>query len=256
MTKKITVIILVFSLITLAGCVSTSEFTKEERFDMITESSNEVTYMDLTMTGNIIYEVISPDMTEPMVMDMVTTQDLKMDMSDVNNVKTYQKIHMEGMGQEMDMTLFILDSVIYIETQGVKMKMPASIEDLEEIQKAATPLIINSSDLDELIMEKDGDTYVLTYSVSPDKLENYQEFFDTLINSIELGTGLEMEFDYLSGSYTVLADNTMISATMDMGMTMAVEGVSISAEAKMDNIYNSFNKPLTIEYPNLEEYKE
>ena len=256
MTKKILPLTMLVTLMIFVGCASAPEMTVEERFDTIMLQADEVDYMDTSSNGIITMVFDAEDLPEPIIMDMTTNQDVILDMSDKDNIKAYQNVAMSGMGENMSMELYILDNISYMETLGIKMKTALNPADLAQYQEDVSPLMMYSADMDALTMEKVDNKYIITYNVSPDKIENYREFFDTIIESAGAGTDIKIEFDFINGTYTVFEDNTISEATVNMGMTMYIENEVLTATAEMDYFYNSYNKPVTIEYPNLEEYIE
>ncbi len=257
--KKIVLnsVLLLALLLLVAGCASAPTMTKEERFDALMLSTSDFNYADADTKGYIEMAFNSPELEQPVEMSFTAEGFSLMDYSDKNNLKMYTKMNTTIMGASIDMVIYYKDNYQYIDAMGLKMKtaLPAS----EMLQSSnISPIIMSASDMESLTMEMDGSNYVFTYKVSEEGLDSYFEQISSLVDDLQLDmTGdVSIKINRFEGTITGDKKNTLRAMTVVADMDIVIEGIAVPVYMESDTTYNSFNKPLTIDFPSFDEYIE
>ena len=94
----------------------------------------------------------------------------KHDLDTITDDETYMEFSMSLLGESVAMKLWVVDGVMYMDTNGSKSKSDLEITDPEnkpDMEKILTDLL---SALDNLKMEKDGGNTIITGRLNKDKL--------------------------------------------------------------------------------------
>ncbi len=251
-------LVLVTILFVFTGCASTPSITKEERFEAIMQSSVNMMYADVDTTVEFEMILKVPEMDEPLVMNIDSTGHMILDFSNKENYIMYADMNTAFMGANVDMEMYYYDNYQYINTMGMKIKTPVPFTEALSMTNSIQPMYLQADDMKELKMKKDGSNYVFSYEVSKESLDSYISEIFSLFEGMDMDLGSDLNFsiEYLKGTLTADKNNSIIAIVTDISMNIEIEGQMIPVTMINDSVYNSFNEPVTIDFPNFDEYTE
>ncbi len=248
MAKRVGMWLMVFVMVcSLLGCSKEKELTAEEVYALAYEKINSMpgmdAKMDMDMSMTAEGETMEVGLEADLLMENLNSEDMKMDM----------KMTMNMLGIGIDVQAYYVDGYYLMDMMGQKIKYPMPMD--EAMGQAAMMQEVAVEALSEITMTEEEGLRVLTYSVDMVKLT--EGFMDDYLNSMgmaEMQDGLE--YKSMQGVMKVNEEGYPVEITMELEMTMEMEGVQVDCTADMVAVYNNPGQPVTVEIPDASAYIE
>ena len=127
---------------------------------------------------------------------------------------------------------------------------------MESVKQSTESTNLQSEQMKEITMAKEGDSTILTFTADPEKMNAYLSEVMGSMSGMGTMDGMEMTFKEASGTYTVNKDGFYTDMTMKMSVDMAMEGESISMVLDLTGKVNNPGQDVTVELPDTEGYTE
>lgn len=229
MIKTAAVIMSTIMVFSMTACAKKAD--PKEVFDAAVKKNSELTSLDMDTTMKMT-------MTQgEETMDI--TVDMNMKMSNMNE----------------DSMQYLADTKTSL--MGQKIKYPMDLTELMESVKQSTESTnLQSEQMKEITMAKEGDSTILTFTADPEKMNAYLSEVMGSMSGMGTMDGMEMTFKEASGTYTVNKDGFYTDMTMKMSVDMAMEGESISMVLDLTGKVNNPGQDVTVELPDTDGYTE
>lgn len=249
MIRTAAVILSTMMVFSMTACAKKAD--PKEVFDAAVKKNAELTSMDMDTT-----------------MKMTMTQgeenidiavDMKMKMSDVgkDTMQYLAETKTSLMGQTMDATIFYKEGYYYMDSMGQKIKYPMDLTALMESVKQSTESTnLQSDQLKDLTMEKEGDNTILTFTADPEKMNEYLTDIMGSMSGMGAMGDMQMTFKEASGTYTVNKDGYYTDMTMKMTVDMDLQGEAVTMSLDLTGKVNNPGQDVTVELPDTEGYTE
>ncbi len=257
--KKIVLnsVLILALLIVMNSCASAPEMTKEDRFDAVMLASQDLVYADAYTDAYYEMVIDMPELAEPLAMTFSTTLHSLYDYSDKENLKMYMDMSSDIMGQIMNMEMYYANNYQYIEAMGMKVKMPLAINEMIDMS-SVQPMIMLSSDMEMLNMDMLDSNYVFNFALSEEGIDSYYEDFASLIDAMNLDMTADVKINIISFEGTLISDsdNNILDLGFTANMEVVIESVAVPVYIDSYTMYTSINEPVTIDFPNFDDYIE
>lgn len=249
MIKTAAVIMSTIMVFSMTACAKKAD--PKEVFDAAVKKNSELTSLDMDTTMKMT-------MTQgEETMDITVDMNMKMSNMNEDSMQYLADTKTSLMGQSMDARIFYKDGYYYMDGMGQKIKYPMDLTELMESVKQSTESTnLQSEQMKEITMAKEGDSTILTFTADPEKMNAYLSEVMGSMSGMGTMDGMEMTFKEASGTYTVNKDGFYTDMTMKMSVDMAMEGESISMVLDLTGKVNNPGQDVTVEFPDTEGYTE
>lgn len=249
MIRTAAVILSTMMVFSMTACAKKAD--PKEVFDTAVKKNSELTSMDMDTTMKMT-------MTQGEE-NIDVTVDMKMKMSDVSKdtMQYLAETKTSLMGQTLDATIFYKDGYYYMDSMGQKIKYPMDLTALMESVKQSTESTnLQSDQLKDLTMAKEGDNTILTFTADPDKMNEYLTDVMGSMSGMGAMGDTQMSFKEASGTYTVNKDGYYTDMTMKMTVDMDLQGEAVTMVMDLTGKVNNPGQEVTVELPDTEGYTE
>lgn len=262
MKKRIAIllsVLLIFTMVTACGSDKEAEskqdgasqnqqtLTAEEIMGKCLEKAKNADSMDMTMTMKMDMEFGGETMSQNM------GYDIQMNNVTNENLEMAAIINTDMGTEDMSQTMYYKDGVYYMDMLGQKYKMAMGIDEvMSSVGGVNSFMDMNLEDFATLEAEEASeDGYILNFVLDSTAISD-------MANSLmgELADGAELSVESLSGVYYLNFDFLPKEISMDMKMSMNMEGMEIVVNANILATYESIGEHIDITFPNFDEYEE
>ncbi len=261
MKKKIALllsVLLIFTMVTACGSDKGSEskqdgaaqnqqtLTAEEIMGKCLEKAKNADSMDMTMTMKMDMEFGGETMSQNM------GYDIQMNNATNENLEMAAIINTDMGTENMSQTMYYKDGVYYMDMLGQKYKMAMDpTEVMANMGGANTLTDMDIEDFATLESEEDGDGYSLKFVLNSTAISD-------MANNLmgEFADGAELSVENISGVFHLNSDFMPDEITMDMKMSMNMEGMEVVVNANSLVVYESIGEHIDITFPDFSEYEE
>ncbi len=258
--KKITSILLaalmIVSVMALASCKKPE--TPESLVNGAIEKTNAYDAYEIDMLMEMSMNVMGMEMTIPLDMHVMTSGEKE------DNPITSMNMTIELLGMSSTVDMYSEGDWAYITADDESFKM--NLEDAkEQVGSTDTSYLESIIPADifegtEIIENEDGTKSVEL--VIPD--DRFTEIFPTMLDSMTstMGTGTAADIKISNAKITItVADGLIKGFDMTFDMEMTIEGIAVTASAKVESDYLAFGEDVVItppegylDFPDYSEY--
>lgn len=246
MKRWITAAMAVVMAASLAGCAGA--MTGEQRYDEILQKSAEISSMECDSRAKLKMAV------DGEVLEMNTEMLMQVN-RDEDRLELAMKTATEFMGQTVEGESFYKDGYLYSSSMGQKFMVSFPLEQMLEQISAQSPTFYQSSELDLFRVERTGSDYLFTYSLKPERLNEYvRETTAALFGTLPLEA---VRITAMNGYLVADKENNIKNQTMRISMQIDLGGQLMDVAMELAYDYRNVGGPVTIEFPgDLDSYMQ
>lgn len=220
-------------------------------YDEAIKKQSELTSSDMTMDMNIA--MAQGEET----IDIGAKMAVKMDGINTDSMHYTNDTKMSAMGQDIYMKMFYADGYLYTEMLGQKIKSPMDLDTLMKQAQSTSASFVQSSAMKEIKAEKDGDNQKLTYTVDPEKMNDYvKEVLGSMSSALGDVQNADIKILEGSGTMTVNQEGYCTEQTMKMKLEMPSGGSAITMDMDLSAVSHNPGQAVTVTVPETDGYIE
>ena len=193
------------------------------------------------------------------------TQNIAIDMNcqyDIENMsfKISEIISTPG-SSTVEALLFYKDGTIYMSSGGQNISQTLSANEISQYTSSFDLLDFEDTAIKQSSSEKVGDNTKITMLLDGKSIGGLFDQIYTMFSSMFEGIYFELKFDDIDVIYEITTANLIeyqdMKFTFQMDIDVEGEGIqTVNVKANSKTTFTSFNQPVVIEIPNIDDYIE
>lgn len=241
--KKIIKLIVCISLFLIAGCSSKKELDPQS---ILTDANQKMNQIDSMSTHTLMKMSVSFGGDSSMDMNMR----MNMKMANISSDLRYMmEMTTEYNGETMSIISTYIDGVMYMESDGQKMKLETDIDEVgSEIEVGQ----IDTTFKDMKAVESGG-KYVITVHLSEDEVSKLMDQLGSILNSTGLDENSFEMFESLEfEDFVIKVNKDGYVESETFGFTGEMDGMKMSIHADMT--FDGYNSTVVDDIENKDDY--
>lgn len=216
-----------------------------------------------SVSGSITYDIeMQKDGT---TLSFPITADYKMRTEDRAISQMTMDMGYSFLGQDIKVSAYIDNDIMYMDAAGTKIKTPINAEDLSEYENMITARLELTEDIlknAERTVQNGIVSVTVTFDGNLLREQLIDMFSASFSGAYNPGMAAVQNLDYISDisdvtmKYIINDDGYITSYGIDFSMNLDINGDQSSVGANIVMTYDNPGQPVEIEMPNLDEYEE